>query len=134
MSTLPEPRPAADSRAGRHAAAIRRPGDTDDGSFIRPFIVTEGHTAAGLDLHVETLVQASGEAPRTWLTFERRQIVELCQAPLSLAEIAVALNVPLGVARVLVADLAAAGLVTVHAPAELALDVLVRIRDLVQAL
>lgn len=131
---MPEPRPAAGSHAGRHAAAIRRPGDTDDGSFIRPFIVTEGHTTAGLDIHIETLVQASGEAAYSRLTFERQQIVELCQTPLSLAEVAAGLNVPLGVARVLVAGLAAAGLVSVHAPAELPRDVLVRIRDLVQAL
>lgn len=125
---VPEP------RSGRHAAAIRRPGDTEEGSFIRPFIVTDGHTAAGRDIHVETLVQASEEALCTRLTFERRQIVELCQTPLSLAEVSAALSVPLGVARVLVAELAAAGLVSVHAPAELPLEVLMRIRDLVQAI
>jgi hypothetical protein len=44
-------------------------------------------------------------------------IVDLCGGRLqSLAEIAARMEVPLGVARVLVADMAADGLLAVHAP------------------
>ena len=50
------------------------------------------------------------------LRFELRRIVELCQRPRSVAEVAVALRVPLGVARVLVADLVTSGLVRAGGP------------------
>jgi uncharacterized hydantoinase/oxoprolinase family protein len=48
------------------------------------------------------------------LDFECRRIVDLCATPLSVAEIAAALELPIVVARVLVADLASVGAVTVH--------------------
>ncbi len=103
--------------------------------FLRPFIMTEGRTRPLHEgLRVETLVHALPSALSAPLRFERRQIVELCQTPLSLAEIAAALHVPLGVARVLVADLATSNLVSFAEPEELPTSVIERIRDLVQAL
>jgi DNA-binding IclR family transcriptional regulator len=47
---------------------------------------------------------------------ERRQIAELSHRVLSVAELAALLDLPLGVARVLVGDLADEGLVSVHRP------------------
>jgi hypothetical protein len=47
-------------------------------------------------------------------THHRRMIVDLCAHPRSVAEIAALLAVPLGVARVLLGDLAGAGAVVVH--------------------
>jgi Protein of unknown function (DUF742) len=46
-------------------------------------------------------------------TPEARRIVDLCQVPVSVAEIAARLMFPLGVARVLVGDLVAVGAVAV---------------------
>jgi hypothetical protein len=57
--------------------------------------------------------------------------VRLCQRPMSLAEIAAALGLPLGVARVIVGDLAAAGHVGLSEPAELPTATIERMRDLV---
>jgi predicted DNA-binding transcriptional regulator len=109
--------------------------DADDGSFIRPFFVTGGRTRPLQDgLRIETIVSALPAALSAPLRFERRQIVELCQRPLSVAEIAVRLGVPLGVTRVLVADLVTEGYVSFTQPAELPIDVLERIRDRVRAL
>ena len=51
-------------------------------------------------------------------TPEARRIVELCQSPLSVAEVAARLLLPLGVARVLVGDLVAANAVTVEVGAQ----------------
>jgi hypothetical protein len=45
---------------------------------------------------------------------EHRAVAELCRAPRSVAEVAALLSLPLGVARVLLADMAGIGLVVVH--------------------
>ncbi|XVQ09841.1 DUF742 domain-containing protein [Spirillospora sp. CA-255316] len=91
-------------------------------------------------LRVETVISAPPSALSAPLGFERRRIVEACQRPAAVAEVAHTLRVPVGVARVLIADLVAEGLVTVHEHAGGAggegpsLSLLERIRDGVRAL
>ncbi|MDT7729317.1 MAG: hypothetical protein QOI21_5893 [Actinomycetota bacterium] len=102
---------------------------------VRPFVVTGGRTRPLVDdLRIETLVIATPAAMSAPLKFEERTTVQLCQRPNSLAEIAAALHVPLGVARVVVADLVSAGHVSVEESAELPISVIERMRDLVRAL
>lgn len=105
-----------------------------DGPVVRPFMITGGRTRpAQAGLRVETLVQARVEAGPT-LRFEGRQIVHLCREPTSVAEVAAAVGVPLGVARILVADLVADGSVTLVQPGTLSVRLIERIRDRVRAL
>jgi hypothetical protein len=102
---------------------------------VRPFIMTGGRTRPLVDhLRIETLVLANRAAMTAPLKFEERTVVRLCQRANSLAEIAAALRVPLGVARVIVADLVTAGHVAVQESAELPISVIERMRDLVRAL
>jgi len=54
------------------------------------------------------------------LGFERRSIVRLCRDVQSIAEISVRLQLPLGVTRALVGDLADEGLVAVYGSAQAA--------------
>ena len=109
--------------------------DDADGVFVRPFIVTRGRTRPLHDgLRIETLVEARPAALSAPLQFEQRQIVELAQRPVSVAEVAALLGVPLGVARVLIADLYTGSYVSLHEPTELPVHVIERIRDLVRAL
>jgi Protein of unknown function (DUF742) len=83
--------------------------------IVRPFIVTGGRTRPTDErLRVETLITTLSGALSAPLGFERRHIVEICQRPLSVAEIANSLGVPIGVAKVLIADLIAERLVIVH--------------------
>ncbi|MEV6611480.1 DUF742 domain-containing protein [Kutzneria sp. NPDC051319] len=104
-------------------------------SFVRPFIVTGGRTMPLRDdLRIETLVVADRAALTAPLRFELLTVVRLCQHPMSVAEVAAHLHVPLGVAKVVVGDLMAAGHVTVHQPTELTVATIERIRDLVRAL
>jgi hypothetical protein len=106
-----------------------------DDLVVRPFIVTGGRTQPLRDdLRIETLVQATPAALTAPLRFEEHAAVRLCQRPMSLAEIASELGVPLGVARVVVGDLTAAGHVSVRQSAELPLTAIERMRDLVRAL
>jgi hypothetical protein len=88
------------------------------GHRIRPYALTGGRTRSGVDLPLETLVERtpSGTSALGRLTLERKRIVELCAQPLSIAEVSAHLRVHLGVARVLVGDMKAEGLLDVHRP------------------
>jgi hypothetical protein len=91
----------------------------DGGRVVPAYALTRGRTrSVGPDLPLETLVTATepGLNRPSVLQAERRIIVELCAGPMSVAEIAAHLRIPVGVARVLVSDLASGGYLTVHLP------------------
>jgi hypothetical protein len=94
-----------------------RPPD-DRGLVVRPYTLTGGRTGTGRPLAVETLVSTTplGMASAATLDSEQEAITLLCRAPLSVAEIAARLRLPLGVVRVLVSDMADDGIVTLHHP------------------
>ncbi|ODV02526.1 MAG: hypothetical protein ABT15_24995 [Pseudonocardia sp. SCN 73-27] len=95
-------------------------GDLEDvssgASFVRPYAWTRGRTRSGLDLAIEALVSTSqqGRSQLGLLQVEHRAIAELCEEPRSVAEVAALMSLPLGVARVLLGDMAGLGVVTVH--------------------
>lgn len=119
------PRPGVRHTAqpvGRHE---ERPFEDDDGepfgpeggsTFVRPYAWTRGRTRTGYALEIETLVSTSprGHEQMVLLQVEHRAVAELCQQARSVAEVAALLKVPLGVAKVLVGDMAGLGLVVVH--------------------
>jgi hypothetical protein len=85
-------------------------------TLVRPYARTGGRTRPEHDLALESLVSTTdhgrrylGAAPRS-----HRLICELCAESRSVAEIAAQLHLPLGVVKVLVGDLAAAGHVQIH--------------------
>jgi hypothetical protein len=83
------------------------------------YAFTRGRTrAAGQELPLEAVVCATGLSLTSGasLQMESRAIVEMCARPKSLAEVGAALRVPVGVARVLVGDLANGGYLEVHLP------------------
>ena len=91
--------------------------DQDTGaSAVRPYTWTRGRTKSGFDLAIETLVSTSsrGRQQMGMLQVEHRAVAELCGETRSVAEVAALLSLPLGVARVLLGDMAGLGLVTVH--------------------
>ena len=93
-------------------------GDSDTSKetydLVRPYSWTGGRTASCVDLAVETLVSATGRPVDPAAAPEHRTILKLCATPHSVAELAALLKMPLGVARVLLGDLAAAGSVAIH--------------------
>jgi hypothetical protein len=93
------------------------PGDKDGPRVVPVYALTGGRTRSGKDdLGLETLVTTT-DTGRAWLPrlrFEQARIVELCQRPVSVAEVAATLGIPLGVARVLVSDMHADDLLTIH--------------------
>jgi hypothetical protein len=133
---IPTPRPQPWFEPTASSADPRRTVESEvDELVVRPFIVTSGRTRPLRDdLRIETLVQAQPAALSAPLRFEERAIVRLCQQPQSIAEIASALGVPIGVARVVIGDLATAGHVSIAESGELPLATIERMRDLVRAL
>jgi hypothetical protein len=111
---VPQAEPSRSPAAERHRVDGDEPGAPGDAG-VRPFVITQGRTAPVDErLRIETQVVATPQAGGFVLDFECRRIVDLCATPLSVAEIAAALELPIVVARVLVADLASVGAVTVH--------------------
>lgn len=87
-----------------------------DAAIVRPYSWTRGRTKSVVDLRIEALVTTSerGDDIGGMTQTEHRSVAELCREPRSVAEIATGLSVPLGVAKVLVGDMAELGLVIVH--------------------
>jgi hypothetical protein len=92
-----------------------------DVSGVRPYLLTSGRAQPvdeSLEIEAQVATSSQGATSPSSLTFEHRDIVELCRTTMSVAEIAALLRLHIGVARVLVADLAALGYVVVRRPAE----------------
>ncbi|HKQ42808.1 MAG TPA: DUF742 domain-containing protein, partial [Pseudonocardia sp.] len=81
--------------------------------MVRPYVRTGGRTRPAVDLAIEALVSTAPGAPEP-PGADHQAIAALCASPRSVAEIAALLEIPLGVARVLVGDLAQDGGVVVH--------------------
>lgn len=93
--------------------------DTDGPArLVRPYVMTGGRTEpAAPDLRLETMVRATAKAPSgPPPSAEARAILALCREPASLVEISARARLPVGVTRVLVADLAAEGLLETTPP------------------
>ncbi len=97
--------------------------DEPTGMLVRPYAVTRGRTKPRLNIAIEALVETTvrgrGAESRTTSAIGREHqiIANLCDGRLqSLAEISARMQLPLGTARVLIADMAADGLLAVYEP------------------
>jgi hypothetical protein len=90
----------------------------DDGAtkLVRPYTVTGGRTQSRFQLAIEALVTATVLEPRdlSVLAPECQAILQFCRDWRSVAEVSAVLRLPLGVARILIADMSADGLVRIH--------------------
>jgi hypothetical protein len=110
------------SRAGSWDSAqsrrgMQRSGEEEAvGRLVRPYTVTGGRTQPRYQLQVEALVTATVYEPRdlSVLAPECQAILQFCRDWRSVAEISAVLRLPLGVARILIADMGADGLVRIH--------------------
>lgn len=98
----------------RHSA-----GNEPDVSLLRPYLLTSGRAKPvdnTLEIEAQAVTSQQGLAAAHDLAFERRDIITLCRDNKSIAEIAALLGLHIGVARVLVADLAELGYLVVRRP------------------
>jgi hypothetical protein len=105
----PSPRPAAPQ-----PVLVDMP--DDDPALVRPYAWTGGRTRAEGDLRVEAMISTAppGLDETALSQVEHRSIAQLCRTPRSVAEVSAELEIPLQVAKIVLGDMVATGLVIVH--------------------
>jgi hypothetical protein len=94
--------------------------DREAGRVVRPYALTGGRTdpVGGAVLDLISVIVASGPPPAgavsRRLSPEHRKLIALCQEPMTVADTAADMALPLGVVRVLLADLIQQKLITVQ--------------------
>lgn len=113
--------PFADEPFGQEPAVDDRPAPAEPGTAgrgataasVRPYVWTGGRTRSRHHFEVETLVTAA-EPGSGDVTQPYRTVLGLCGEPRSVAEVAALMAMPLGVAIVILGDMADRGLIIVH--------------------
>jgi hypothetical protein len=98
----------------------RRFFDDAAGPVVRPYAVTRGRTRSQgqpLDLVAIVVGATPSTADRRWLEPEHLRLLARCRRPITVADLASDMDLPLGVVRVLLGDLIDKGLARVNAPA-----------------
>jgi len=94
--------------------------DRDAGPVVRPYMVTGGRVRSARDGFDLVAFVVAGPPVRLdahpRLQPEHRRIIALTQQPVSVAELAADLDLALGVVRVLLGDLLAAGFIAIYEP------------------
>ena len=94
--------------------------DESAGPLVRPYTITNGRTptdSARLDLSTQVMALSSEQKP-AGLSPEHLAVLRLSRPPVSIAEIAAHMKLPLGVVRVLCGDLIEWGLVITRSPTD----------------
>jgi predicted regulator of Ras-like GTPase activity (Roadblock/LC7/MglB family) len=115
------PRQHAVESVGDEALSVATAGDgpwLDDaaGRLVRPFTVSNGRTRPSVALDLLSQVMATGATPLGYLGPEHAQALDLCRAPVSVAEVAAHLKLPAVVTKVLLSDLVDCGALTTKPP------------------
>jgi|SRR5690606_38003129 len=97
------------------------PSDPVDADFlpvVRPYALTSGRTRPAGDFDLMALILATGPASALGPAHspERVEIVRMSQRPISVAELAARIDLPLSVVRVVLGDLLQLDLITVRTP------------------
>ncbi|TJZ96751.1 DUF742 domain-containing protein [Actinacidiphila oryziradicis] len=96
--------------------ASHAPFANEDGQpLVRPYATPRSRTRYQLAIEALVTTTANPSAYRALLP-EHQRICELCREVKAVAEVSALLAIPLGVARILIADLAEAGAVVIHQP------------------
>lgn len=95
--------------------------DGQAGPVVRPYALTSGRTRPPAEFTLISVVLASrpATASDTGLGTQYAQILRLCQQPQSVVDVSARLGLPVGVVRVLLADLAERGLIRDRVPSSL---------------
>lgn len=95
--------------------------DCDAGPVARPYTVTGGRTRPRGETYFDLIdvVARSSTPADDFVAFspERTRILDLCRNEVTVADLASAIGLPVGVVRVLLADLVHEGLIRVARPA-----------------
>jgi Protein of unknown function (DUF742) len=89
--------------------------DDDAGPLVRPYTVSAGRTRPTVELDLLSLVIATGK-PTAGMDPEHLRVLDLCRAPVSVAEVSAHMRLPVVVTKVLLADLVQCEAMATRAP------------------
>ncbi len=111
--------------------------DQDAGPVVRPYALTGGLTRPSGQrfdlLDMVGVVRRPAEDMRH-LPPEQAEVLQRCQIPAPLVDLAADMNLPVGVIRILVSDLRERGLVTIHRAKPAGFDDLKILQEVVDGL
>jgi hypothetical protein len=93
--------------------------DAQAGPVVRSYVFTQGRTRPGgeaFDLVSTVAANPSGVADFNSMAPEHMAVLQLTRSPTTVVDIASDVDLPLGVVRILLADLRELGLVAISAP------------------
>ena len=93
--------------------------DAEAGPVVRPYALTQGrtrHTGASFDLVATVMATRARVADPSSMAPEHMKVLQLARAPTTVADIASDVDLPLGVVRIILADLRELGLVSISTP------------------
>jgi Protein of unknown function (DUF742) len=96
--------------------------DAEAGPVVRPYALTQGrtrHTGDSFDL-VATVIATRAFADPALLAPEHISVLQLARTPTTVADIASDVDLPLGVVRIILADLRELGLIAISTPVVMA--------------
>jgi Protein of unknown function (DUF742) len=96
--------------------------DADAGPVVRPYALTQGrtrHVGESFDL-VATVTATRSFTDPAMLAPEHLSVLRLARVPTTVADIASDVDLPLGVVRIILADLRELGLVAIRTPVVMA--------------
>ena len=91
--------------------------------MVRPYALTQGrtrHTGESFDLVATVMATPSAITDPGSLAPEHMSVLQLARAPTTVADIASDVDLPLGVVRIILADLRELGLVMIRTPVVMA--------------
>jgi len=89
--------------------------DREAGPVVRPYAVTKGRTESATTFGLIDVVVATGARPSEPFRPgpEHRRIIGVCRRPMPVVDLSSEIDLPLGVVRVLLGDLAEAGMLRI---------------------
>ena len=97
--------------------------DAEAGPVVRPYALTQGrtrHAGESFDLVATVMATPAALTEPAALAPEHMSVLHLARAPTTVADIASDVDLPLGVVRIILADLRELGLVAIRHPVVMA--------------
>jgi hypothetical protein len=97
--------------------------DAEAGPVVRPYALTQGrtrHAGESFDLMATVIATRAAVTDLGLLAPEHISVLQLARAPTTMADIASDVDLPLGVVRIILADLRELGLVAIRTPVVMA--------------
>lgn len=97
--------------------------DAEAGPVVRPYALTQGrtrHAGESFDLVATVVATRAAVAEPGSLPPEHMSVLQLARAPTTVADIASDVDLPLGVVRIILADLRESGLISIRSPVVMA--------------